>query len=64
VRTLDDPRKPGERVKTDRRDAIKLVRSLRAGDLSGVHVPCVEDEAFRDLARTLALAARNGRGRP
>lgn len=45
------PRKPGERVKTDRRDAIKLVRSLRAGDLSAVYVPSVEDEAFRDLAR-------------
>lgn len=46
------PRKPGERVKTDRRDAAKLVRSLRAGDLSPVHVPTVEDEAFRDLVRT------------
>ena len=45
------PRKPGERVKTDRRDAIKLVRSHRAGDLSAVYVPSVEDEAFRDLSR-------------
>jgi len=45
------PRKPGERVKTDRRDAVKLVRSLRAGDLSAVYVPTVDDEAFRDLAR-------------
>lgn len=52
------PRKPGERVKTDRRDAIKLVRSLRAGDLSAVYVPSVEDEAFRDLARAWA-SARN-----
>lgn len=50
------PRKPGERVKTDRRDAIKLVRSLRAGDLSAVHVPTVEDEAFRDLARAWSVA--------
>ncbi|MFM0213949.1 IS110 family transposase, partial [Paraburkholderia sediminicola] len=50
------PRKPGERVKTDRRDAIKLVRSLRAGDLSAVHVPDVEDEAFRDLARAWSSA--------
>lgn len=50
------PRKPAERVKTDRRDAIKLVRSLRAGDLSAVHVPSVEDEAFRDLARAWAAA--------
>ncbi|PZX26116.1 transposase [Cupriavidus phytorum] len=45
------PKKPGERIKTDRRDALKLVRSLRAGDLSAVYVPSVEDEAFRDLSR-------------
>lgn len=50
------PKKPGDRVKTDRRDAIKLVRSLRAGDLSAVYVPSVEDEAFRDLARAWAAA--------
>ena len=50
------PKKPGERVKTDRRDAIKLARSLRAGDLSAVYVPSVEDEAFRDLARAWASA--------
>ncbi|MCG1043620.1 IS110 family transposase [Mycetohabitans sp. B8] len=50
------PRKPGERVKTDRRDSIKLVRSLRAGDLSAVYVPSIEDEAFRDLARAWASA--------
>jgi len=50
------PRKPGERVKTDRRDAVKLVRSLRAGDLSAVYVPTVEDEAFRDLSRAWVSA--------
>ncbi|EFT6154772.1 IS110-like element ISSso6 family transposase, partial [Escherichia coli] len=50
------PKKPGERVKTDRRDAIRLVRSLRAGDLSAVYVPGIEDEAFRDLARAWASA--------
>jgi len=50
------PKKPGERVKTDRRDAVKLVRSLRAGDLSAVYVPSVEDEAFRDLARAWVSA--------
>jgi transposase len=50
------PRKPGDRIKTDRRDAIKLVRSLRAGDLSAVHVPSVEDESFRDLARAWSAA--------
>ncbi len=50
------PKKPGERVKTDRPDAVKLVRSLRAGDLSAVYVPSVEDEAFRDLARAWVSA--------
>jgi transposase len=50
------PKKPGERVKTDRRDAVKLVRSLRAGDLSPVYVPSVADEAFRDLARAWVTA--------
>jgi len=50
------PRKPGERVKTDRRDAIKLVRALRAGDLTSVHVPDEEDEAFRDLSRAWCSA--------
>ena len=45
------PRKPGERVKTDRRDAERLVRSLLAGELSFVRVPTVEQEQFRDLAR-------------
>ena len=45
------PRKAGDRVKTDRRDAEKLVRALRAGDLSFVHVPSERDEAFRDLVR-------------
>src|SRR3978361_1167669 len=50
------PRKPGERLKTDQRDAIKLTRLLLAGDLTAVHVPTVEDEAFRDLARAWARA--------
>ncbi|WP_175982007.1 IS110 family transposase [Burkholderia sp. BCC1630] len=50
------PKKPGERVKTDRRDSIKLARALRAGDLSAVHVPGIEDEAFRDLARAWVSA--------
>jgi transposase len=45
------PRRPGDRVKTDRRDAERLVRSLLAGELSFVRVPSVEEEQFRDLAR-------------
>jgi len=45
------PRKPGDRVKTDRRDAVQLARLLRSGDLSPVYVPEIEDEAIRDLCR-------------
>jgi transposase len=45
------PSKPGERVKTDRRDALKLARLLRSGDLTKVHVPTEEDESVRSLVR-------------
>lgn len=45
------PHKPGERIKTDRRDAIKLANYLRSGDLSAVWVPDHEQEAMRDLTR-------------
>jgi transposase len=47
------PKGPGDRVKTDRRDAIRLVRLLAAGELGFVFVPTVEDEAFRDLVRCI-----------
>ncbi len=45
------PKKPGEHIKTDRRDASKLARSVRSGDLTGVWVPDQEQEAMRDLTR-------------
>jgi len=45
------PKKPGERIKTDRRDALKLARALRNGDLTAVWVPDEEQEAMRDLSR-------------
>ena len=45
------PRKPGDRVKTDRRDAMTLARLLRSGDLTSIYVPQIEDEALRDLSR-------------
>jgi transposase len=45
------PQKPEDRVKTNRRDAIKLARLMRSGDLPPVYVPQVEDEAMRDLCR-------------
>lgn len=45
------PTKPGDRVKTDRRDAAKLARLLRSGELTPVWVPDEEHEALRDLSR-------------
>jgi transposase len=45
------PKRPAERIKTDRRDARKLARTLRSGDLTAVWVPDEEQEALRDLTR-------------
>ncbi len=45
------PKKAGERIKTDRRDALKLAGYLRSGDLTAVWVPDREQEAMRDLTR-------------
>lgn len=45
------PRRPGERIKTDRRDAVKLARLSRADELRAIRVPDAEDEAIRDLLR-------------
>jgi transposase len=45
------PKTAGDRVKTDRRDAMQLARLARSGDLPAVYVPKVEDEAIRDLTR-------------
>lgn len=44
-------RAPGDRVKTDRRDALALARNLRSGDLTPIHVPDESTEAIRDLVR-------------
>jgi transposase len=70
------PRRPGQRIKTDRRDAAKLVRFFRAGELTAIHVPAEVEEAGRDLIRcrddirrdvlrwrhrTLKLLTRHGR---
>ena len=41
----------GDKVKTDKRDAVKLARLLRAGELKGIHIPDARDEAVRDLGR-------------
>src|SRR6266700_3373051 len=53
------PVKPGDRVKTDRRDATKLARSYRAGDLTAVWVPDAAHEALRDLVRAREAAKRD-----
>jgi transposase len=45
------PRRSGNRIKNDRRDAEALARLYRAGELTAVHVPRQEDEAMRDLVR-------------
>lgn len=45
------PVRPGDRVKTDKRDAVNLARFYRSGDLTEIHVPTREEEAARDLPR-------------
>jgi len=73
------PRKPGERIKTDRRDSEKLAILHRSGDLTSVWVPDTTHEALRDLVRArvdasmhlmrarqqlLAFLLRHGRSYP
>jgi len=73
------PRRPGDRLKNDRRDALTLARLFRAGELTPVQVPDADDEAMRDLTRgredaksverrakqrTAALLLRHGRRYP
>jgi len=52
------PKQAGDRVKTDARDAVKLARFLRSGDLTSVHVPDEQTEAMRDLERAREDAKR------
>ena len=53
------PRAPGDRVKTDRRDAKRLVRLFAAGELSYAFVPSEVDERFRDLVRCIEDARKD-----
>jgi len=53
------PVKSGDRIKTDRRDAEKLARGLRNGDLTAVWVPDAAHEAMRDLVRARLAAKRD-----
>lgn len=60
------PRKSGDRIKTDRRDARMLARLHRAGELTAVYVPDDQDEAMRDLSRSredAVIAARKAKQR-
>jgi transposase len=52
------PKKAGDRVRTDRRDAVPRARLMRSGDLTPVYVPTVDDEALRDLTRARADTSR------
>ena len=53
------PAKPGDRVKTDRRDALKLARCHRAGELTAVWVPDAAHEALRDVLRAREAAKKD-----
>ena len=52
------PRRPGDRIKTDRRDAVNLAKLHRAGELTAVWVPNEAHEAIRDLVRARQAAVR------
>jgi transposase len=52
------PRKAADRVKTDRRDAVRLAHFLRSGDLSAIRVPSAQEEAMRNLLRAREDAKR------
>lgn len=53
------PKAPGDKVKTDKRDALNLARLLRNADLRPIYVPEPEDEAIRDLSRIRETAMRD-----
>ena len=52
------PMKAGDRVKTDRRDALILAKLHRAGELTAIWIPDAAHEAMRDLVRARATAVR------
>ena len=66
VAPSDTPRRVRDRIKTDRRDSLKLAGLARAGELKAIYVPDEADEAMRDLVRTredavaMQRAARHG----
>ena len=52
------PKKSGQRIKTDRRDAVKLAQNHRAGELVAVFIPDEQTEAIRDLERAARTPRR------
>src|SRR6516225_5623600 len=57
------PKRPGDHVKTNRRDAVNLAKLLRAGELTAVWVPDERHEAMRDLSRARQAAKKDLRGK-
>jgi transposase len=57
------PKKPGDRVKTNRRDAVSLAKLLRAGELTAVWVPDERHEAMRDLSRARQAVKKDLQGK-
>lgn len=53
------PKKPGEKIKTDKRDALKLAKLLKSEDLTPIYVPEPEDEAVCDLSRAREVAMKD-----
>ena len=53
------PKKPGQKIKTDKRDALKLAKLLKSEDLTPIYVPEPEDEAVRDLSRAREIAMKD-----
>lgn len=53
------PKKPGDRVKTDKRDSLQLAQLLKNGDIKSIYVPAAEDEAIRDLSRARERSMRD-----
>ena len=61
--SLAYPKKPGDHVKTNRRDAVSLARLSRAGELTAVWVPDERHEAMRDLSRARQAAKKDLQGK-
>ena len=53
------PKKPGDKIKTDKRDALRLAKLLKTEDLTPIYVPEPEDESIRDLSRARETAMKD-----